>query len=297
MNDIRLTGLIGSNPLGALAAFGLLRVCSEIPELSEAKLYWTQEYDWTAVLRIPDGIGKPELLEKLVARQSERKLDTFNWAKDIRVKPGDYHKRLVILAEEATLNDRTDADYFTAFGSEMVVDGSKGLVKPTAMHMTSGQQKFLHGVCEIAESLKKNPKSAYEEALFGPWRYNDAEHSLGWDSSMDRVSASHWIKPSDDKKNRSVRAATWLAIEALPLFPTAAMNGKLLTAGFTTKPPTFTYPIWTDPIGIDTLKTLLGICISEDERSLKRRGVAAIYHSLRLEFGKGYGILRPATES
>jgi hypothetical protein len=47
---------------------------------------------------------------------------------------------------------------FAAFGSEMITDGSKGLVKPTAFHMTSGQQKFLKMICSVADSLRSDAK-------------------------------------------------------------------------------------------------------------------------------------------
>lgn len=297
MNDIRLTGLIGSNPLGALAAFGLLRICSEIHDLSTARLYWTQEYDWIAVLRVSEEIGKLELVEKLVAHQQVIKLDAFNWSNDIRVSPDEYRERLKSLAQKATLKDRRDADYFAAFGSEMISDRKReGLVKPTAFHMTSGQQKFLDEIRKLAESLKSDCcKIAFEEALFGPWQYKDKEHSLGWDPSAERLHALRYLPPTKDRRNRSVRAAIWLAIEALPLFPTAAVNGKLMTAGFTKiRPTNLCWPIWSPPIGLDTLRSLLNT--SDNELSLKRRGVRAMYRSERSEFGKGYGILRPAIE-
>jgi hypothetical protein len=46
--QIDLPGLCGSSPLGALAAFGLFRVCGEVPELADAKLFWRLEDDWYA---------------------------------------------------------------------------------------------------------------------------------------------------------------------------------------------------------------------------------------------------------
>jgi len=300
MNDIRLTGLIGSHPLGALSAFGLLRVCSEISDLSTARLYWTQEYDWMAILRVPNEIDKIDLLERLVAHQQARTLDIFNWSNDIRVPTEEYRERLEKCAQQTTLHDRLDADFLAAFGSEIIKDGSKDLVKPTAFYMTSGMQKFLDEICKVGDSLQSDTcKKAFEEALFGPWRYQDNEHALGWDPAAERLHALRHCAPSNDRKNRCVRAAVWLAVEALALYPTAPSRAKhittLATTGFIGKgeKTSFIWPIWTPPIGIDTLRSLI---MSSDLVSLKKRGVATVYQSIRYRFGRDYAILRPSVE-
>jgi hypothetical protein len=103
-NDIILTGLIGSNPLGALSAFGLLRICDEIPALKGARLSWGWYHDWTAVLNTPGDICKDELLELMIARQQKRSLDIFGWSDDIKVDPKEYHEILKRQAEAATLH-------------------------------------------------------------------------------------------------------------------------------------------------------------------------------------------------
>lgn len=285
-NDIPLPGLIGSNPLGALAAFGLLRVCNDCAPLSGAQLYWTQKHDWIAVLRVSQEIDGEQLIELLAARQKDQPLDIFGFAEDIRVPAGEFRERLDEQARRATLNDRLWIDYFAAFGSEIVLDGSKHLVKPTAFYMVSGRQKFLDGVRKLGASMRSESKKALEEALFGPWKYTDKFHSLGWDPSTERLHALRAKSPSAGKDAVCVRGAVWLAIEALPLFPTAAVHGKLATTGFAKDKVTMlVWPIWTTPIGLDTLKTLL--MTSDDEASLYRRGVAAIYRSIRSESGQG----------
>jgi len=286
-NDIPLPGLIGSNPLGALAAFGLLRVCNDCTALSSARLYWTQEHDWIAVLRVPHEVNNKQLLIKILAeRQEKRPLSIFNFANDIRVPAGEYREKLDEHAKRAALHDRLWVDYFAAFGSEIVLDGSKHLVKPTAFYMVSGRQKFLDGVRKLGASMQSESKEAFEEALFGPWKYADKFHSLGWDPSTERLHALRAKSPSAGKDVVCVRGAVWLAIEALPLFPTAAVHGKLATTGFTKDKATMlVWPVWTAPIGLDTLKTLL--MTSDDEASLYRRGVAAIYRSIRSETGQG----------
>jgi hypothetical protein len=297
--DIKLTGLVGSNPLGALAAFGLLRVCSEIQELSQPRLYWSMEHDWIAVLNVPINNDANTLLSHLVTRQQSLKLSAFSWSEDIRVQPQDYRLRLVQETERATSHDRLGADYYAAFGSEMVTDGSKGLVKPTAFHMTSGQQKFLRSTREIAESLRDDSTEAFHEALFGPWKYEDQYHALGWDPITERLYALRHRAPTTEAP-RSVRAAVWFAVESLPLFPTATASKKLATTGFARKHgvTSLVWPVWREAIGLDSMKTLLAsseLLEPEGWEALGARGVAAIYEAVRSEFGQGYAILRPAT--
>ncbi len=55
MTPIELNGLCGSSPIGAMAAFGLLRVCSQISGLGKVTLGWKQSSDWHPVLNVGEG--------------------------------------------------------------------------------------------------------------------------------------------------------------------------------------------------------------------------------------------------
>jgi len=295
-NDIFLPGLVGSNPLGAMAAFGLLRVCSEISDLAGVRLHWNWDQDWRAMLRVPQAVCREELIEQLVLRQKDRSLSVFNWSDDIKVDPETYREQMLSHIINSSLYRRQEADYFAAYGSEMVKDKtSKGNVKPTALHMTAGQQKFLKLISkDLAKSMSQKTAQAYDEALFGPWRREDNINSLGWDPSAKRLHALRHRSPSSDVFH-CVRAAIWLAVEALPLYPTAAISGRLQTTGFTMiRPMMFSWPIWEPPISLDTLRTL--IMTSDRKASLRRRGVKAIYHSERAESSQGGAFLRPSAE-
>ena len=118
-NDIPLTGLIGSNPLGALAAFGLLRVCSETPRLSNSRLYWSMDLegdpidDWIAVLRLGDDVKRDELIDLLADRQKNLPLSIFAWSDDIRIKAEDYRDLLAKHARGATVYNRSPVPTFS----------------------------------------------------------------------------------------------------------------------------------------------------------------------------------------
>lgn len=304
MHSLPLTGLYASNPLGALAAFGLLRVFSEIDTYEGAKLSWRETDDWQAVLHTGGMVSRQELTVALAERQNTLDLSPYSWSEDIRVETTDFRERLRKYATDSTGSGRTYADIFSGYGSELAIDGAKRLVKPTALHMTSGQQEFLKGLKQLGEGLRYGGESAFEEALFGPWRYEDKQHSMGWDPNTERMAALRHVAPTKEKA-QSVRAAVWLAAEALPLFPTAAVESlrgvRLETTGFSRRNGEwrFRWPVWREAIGLSTLKSLLAAPWLQDERfdkfSLSRRGVCAIFQSVQTRFGQGYGIFRPAT--
>lgn len=298
MNDtkeIELTGLVGSSPIGALAAFGLLRLCAGIEPLRAAKLGWRRHDDWVALLRVPEDVGKDDLLALLGARLAKQPLDMFTWSEDIRVDRQTYQNVLEISARKASVHDRHFCDYLAAFASESAVDQSKGLVKPTLFYMTSGQQRFLNSAREVDEACRDRPLDKLNEALFGPWLYRDKQHALGWDPAAERLYALRYKKPGEDAPT-SVSAAVRLALEALPLFPVFPdKHGRLHTNGFVRKQQenAFYWPLICAPIGFDALRTLLTSRL-DDEQALMSRGVSALYRAIRSEFGQGYGIFRPA---
>lgn len=293
--DIELSGLTGSSPIGALAAFGLLRLCAEIPALKEARLAWRREDDWIAVLEVSDAIDRDSLPGLLRDHLRQQSCQVFAWADDIRVQKSDYCQVLQQSLSDASSVNRRSCDYLAAFASEMAVDNAKGLVKPTAFYMTSGQQKFLSSALELAESFKKDQLEKIREALFGPWLYRDKQHALGWDPAAERVYALRHKKPGEEAPT-SVSTAVRMALESLPLYPVFPdKRGRLTTSGFVrlNRENVYRWPLWKAPISLDTLKTLL-IANLENEEDLAQRGVTAVYSSIRSEFGQGYGLFRPA---
>lgn len=297
-SEIELSGLTGSSPIGALAAFGLLRLCNQIDELAGSKLGWRLHDDWIAILALPGQIDQGTFLSLLCYRLGEQPADNYTWHSDGREHPEIYRNLLQSAIESACLKQRKRCDFFAAFASEMAVDNTaKGLIKPTAFYMTSGQQSFLSIASELVETFRKDPEKKLNEALFGPWLYRDKQHALGWDPAAERMYALRHKAPTREAAI-SVSAATRLALEALPLFPVFPNQfGRLNTAGFVrnNRENVFQWPLWRMPIGLDALRTLLTTSELNDSITLTKRGVVAMYRSVRSEFGQGYGIFRPAT--
>ena len=302
MSAIVLTGLVGSHPLGALAAFGLLRCCAEFSEFRGSRLGWRNEPDWVAVLETPQPATNDQLIAALVARQRDRPTSPeLNWADNIKTD----RERYCQAAREAGVSleegRRTFADFLAAFACELSADDN-GKLEPTAFYMTSGRQEFLKEARSLAKRLAggvsmgrrtKDCAAMFREALLGPWKYEDPQHSLGWDPATERLHALRAKSPTKES-SEGVAAAVWLAFEALPLFPCFLSSGRLETTGFQTRGSSWrervthlTWPIWSHPVSLDTVRTLLGLAELAQEKPpakwLRARGITAVFRAERFK--------------
>jgi hypothetical protein len=188
---------------------------------------------------------------------------------------------------------RDDVDMLAALASDLVDD--RGKLRSTAFDLTSGNQRILHSLRVLAgepETAKCKPdpltRDAVEEALIGPWKYRDGDHSLGWDPTAQRLHALRGKLPEKDKENRSVRAAVFLASQALSLFPCFSVRRRLRTTGFHEfdDDDWFAWPVWSDPISLDTLRSLVAQPFRSD---LRERGVDVVYRCRRSHTGGSEG--------
>jgi hypothetical protein len=226
--------------------------------------------------------------------KQQRQSAALNWS----TKIDDYQKFREagkrLLEQTQNPSDRDQLDVLAAFASD-VVTANKGKLRPTLFSMTSGQQSLIKSILELAGQLQKKggaarpfTEDAVREALIGPWQYKDNEHALGWDPQTQRLHALRHMLPASDTTNRSVRAAVFLASQALPLFPCFAVDGKLLTTGFhkDNGDDWFAWPIWRNPICLDTLRSLLAHPFNND---LRHRGVDVVYRCRRVRTGGSEG--------
>jgi hypothetical protein len=308
-------GLAGSHPLGALAAFGLLRCCEEINEFRGSRLGWRRDPDWHAVLETDRPTTAESLVAGLVARQKQRTEGReLNWARTIKTARKTYLDAACKAVGELQEGRRSYSDFLSSFACELQVDDGDQL-EPTAFYMTSGRQEFLKEARTLASRLaegiklgrqKKGPEELFKEALFGPWRYEDPQHSLGWDPNTERLHALRAKSPTKEA-SEGVTAAVWLAFEALPLFPCFRCEGELVTTGFHTRGATrwerttyLTWPVWSSFVSLDTLRSLLSLpTLAENElpvRELRGMGIEEVFRSerYRVKTQGAYYILRAA---
>ena len=292
MNAIDLTGLRADNPMGAMAAFGSLRIAERSDLLRGSKLSWKRHAgSFHAVLStsspvITSGKLVEILVEDLCATQSRSELC---WSEQIKSATEEMYRRA---ATGASLEVNA---WLAAFASDLALDDAQ--LEPTPFDMSVARQKFLADANSLSKTLASPqgrkgipPEAAYREALFGPWLYRDDQHSLGWDPSTLKMGAFTFKAPTQ-MANGGVRAAVWLAFESLPLFP-CAYAGRLVTRSFfrTKRELWFRWPVWEEPITLKALETLLGweelVAKNPDPQQLEMRGVVAVYTSAKYKPNK-----------
>jgi hypothetical protein len=306
MERHELTGLDPSNPLGFLAALGLVQV-----------LHWhASEDDAQPTLHFQgDGVGTPVLESPLSYQQVRDAVLADALAQgdcpalhlaydsdgltvphtapgaDRDLKPAPDEARAFL--ERLSHSDRRSAGLAAAFFSEFAQDNN-GRTKPTSLHFTAGQQTFLSMVDELRQGIGGED---IDEALLGPWRGTSALPSLSWDSSATRYYALRASDPSLDKRG-SVPAANWLAFQALGLFPVAARKGRLGTTGIegSWKRSAFVWALWEEPLSVPVIASLLRAHVKGmTARERAALGVTQVLCSRihRSEQG-GYGSFAPA---
>ena len=293
-----LSGLDGSNPLGFLAAVGTLRTAS----------FATPEADWRMSWQTHDGIWVPALSSKgmvplascfkrflrVLRRESTPE---FDFAENLNVSPKTFRKVALEAQCQASNQDRRYADFVAAFGSEaLVTKHDKKIIQDTALRTMSGagHQHFLGTMKQLVSKTKAEDLC---KALFQPWDYSDDRLGLRWDPGEDRRYALRWDNPSGCPP-KTVRGANRLAIEALPLFPTAPDTRQLITTGFSRRGRSivFTWPIWRDPLSLDVVQSLLTLPELQekepDRTRLQAMGVIEVYRSERINVERYRNFIR-----
>lgn len=299
---IELTGLDGTNPLGLLAALGALDVLHRAGR--EPALRWTDDVVPAPVLT---GVVAADDLVRIVDADRSR------WADSVvlhgpRTHPLDDAKPtrpvLRMWAEGvAATGSLADADLFTALVAEGAVDGNDN-GKPTHLHFTAGQQRFLRMARELASEVDVD---RLHEALFGPWRYDSPLPSLSWNAGAERLYALRAVDPAKEKR-LGVPGADWLGLLGLTAFPTCAVRSRtgrltLRTSGcdLAWKRSALRWPLWTAPLGRDTVRSLVGTAAlvgrpPPTPQALRAWSVLRVLEApIRRTDQGGYGSFSPAT--
>jgi hypothetical protein len=276
-SGITLPALDGTNPLGFLAALGVLDVLYRAGR--EPTLRWTANLvPVPAVSGVTDEDGLIELIDA----------DRARWQKSVVLHgptgvqladakpPPEVHREWAREVSDTLDDTRADADLFCALLSEGAVDG-KGNAKPTHLHFTAGQQKFLAMVRELANRVDAE---RIREVISGPWREDSPLPSLSWNSQGERIYALRAVNPSSEKR-LGVPGADWLAFLGLVFFPTRVRTGSrgeqgtLDTNGCDRawKRSALRWPLWTVPLERDTIWSLVGdsAVVGEHKNTDRRR--------------------------
>ena len=286
-----LAGLDGSNPLGFLAAVGTLHTVAQTDPSADARMEWTALHGtWIPALSGTSPLSAEALIELLAPVLSNRSTAEFDFAQDLNVSPEAFLEVAAGAQGEASLQKRRHADFTASFGCEVTLTSDRKNIQDTAIRTMSGagHQHFLGTMKNL---VAKTDKDQLRRSLFESWDYSDEKLGLRWDPEEDRRYALRWDDPSADTV-RTMRGANRLAVEALPLLPTAPGNSQLYTTGFSRqgRATTLTWPIWTATLSVDVVRSVLSLpeiqTPEPDRRNLFAMGIVEVYRSQRITVGK-----------
>ncbi len=295
---IEANGLRADNPLGFMAALGIMQVARRVEKLPAVKLYWCPfGSSYAARFQVATDLADEDFLKALISDLSNANgRAEFLWAPAIKSVKQPQFREVLMQADDAL------AEWLSAFASELAKD-DEDFVEATPLDMSVSAQKFLDGAFKLGTSLgrskgKRGPTTfdSYEEAVFGPWKYEDDQHSLGWDPSTLKMGAFTFKAPTA-LANTGVRAAVWLAIESLPYFQCAYEGGLATTAWHVKKGTSeFRWPIWNEPSGHEVIQAMLGwselVSAEPDRGEMAARGISAIFGSAKVKPNKYLVTLR-----
>lgn len=309
MYEIKLSALDGGNLLGFLAALGTFRVLAgRAKSGAVTHMRWRLERKWVPILSSGNSFTVDALLDALAGRVTSDRRTTMNptsaedgalsnanaaFVEDPLDRPLSDFRSLLLRAAH-NREARHVADFLTALGTDCFPEiGTRDLPSTTALRaIGAGNNEGFLGYMRTLHV--KTRREHLSNALLADWDYTDPPPCMRWDPNEYRPHALRGKDPAKDRKQTNVRGANRLAVEALPLFPTAPSARRLRTVGFQdrNRETEITWPIWDEPIDIGTLQSLLAMSeLQEDEpganrKSLAARGIVQVFRAKRFTEGK-----------
>lgn len=298
MSSTELVGVDGSNPLGFLAALGLLRV---IPGV---KLGFRDDGSFHAFVEGVD--GKEELARRVADDASVAASKCAPWrleytkaatkkqgpqvVADLKAPPKNFKNFLATCIDAWLKGSDEGAAYAAAYATDVAVDG-KGNTKPTAFHFTAANQTFLGTVESIRASVTEE---WFKKSLFEGYGEEPGQN-LRWNPNAERNWALMASGPS--RQNTLVNAPLeWLAFRGLPLLPSFPRGSKIVTTAVTGggEEMAFTWPLWSVLASLQTVRSLVQLDWAHTARAHAARGVFAICRCPIRRTSQGYGNFGPS---
>jgi len=302
--NVRLPGLDGSNPLGFLAALGVLRIADARARLNGGPaplLSWDetssqplfQEVDRIELLRdailddaaVWAGVRATGLLYPKVEKGGVKAFRGLKppvavlrgWLISCLDEPVD--REILDLAASLTAETATEdipdkklatlADYESVSCPLDPSGSTTTSTLPTAFDFTTRNTQFLDQARLIRENLDAEIVLA---ALTGQSMADDrlSGRTMGWDPAAERPAAlySYGRQPNP--------VLEWCAFRSLPFFPVFGSSGKLHTTACTgrRKEGAFTWALWSPPIGARVIRSWVSY-----------NGLAQLTHGARQRLG------------
>lgn len=299
-DGLLLPGLDGTNPLGFLAALGVLRTLDMRNDGQAVRMRW-QQSNGSWIPRVYNG-GRDidELLTYL--DDGFRASDSSPW--DISKKlpfEGDCLRDNILEAlPVSSCRCRDCADTLGSFGVESIRD-AKGIFKDTSLRMVRAGDSVGNGFLAYGKRiLDETTRDDLCSALTESWKYEDGGCALRWDPSEHHGYAMQWTDPS--KENTvSVRGGNRLALAGMPLLTTIPLNAtRVETVAFgrpCDRQNCLSWPIWNVPCCLGVVKSIVAFAAIQDSQpdplELRARGIEAVYRCGRIKTSTYYRNFTP----
>ena len=188
MSSIELTGLRAGVPIGAMAAFGVLRIATLAGSMGKCRLRWTSgPGGYYPVLETETETSADDLVAFLMESVREvQDREALKWTEQLKGETPEKFRQIADgVFQKTSADDRAEMEWMSAIANEMIADDGK--IEPTPFDMSVARQKFPGDALRLASLLgtsdrgrrQKGSREEFREALFGPWRYEDDQHSFG----------------------------------------------------------------------------------------------------------------------
>lgn len=291
-----LPGLDGANPLGFLAALGLLRALDAVAPT--VKLSWSEAGgSWRPIVQIPK-ISEHDFLPTL--NKGLRALDGKPWELNPQF-PFDaaaLETAVAMTIESITCQKRDRLDVIAGFGVSLIRD-DKGHFEGTALQMVRSGDSQGNGLSGYAAKLREETtEEQIDTALFRSWRFDEPGCALRWSPEENVGYALQWNNPSGQPAT-SVRGANRLAIESLGVLSVVPVGNEAKTMAFAgRRQQLFTWPIWVCPVSLPVVRSLISLAqlqMNEIELAeLTPRGISAVFRCERIKTSTYYHNFTPA---
>lgn len=312
----RLDGLEPDNLLAFLALLGFLRALEAArPELI-ARVDWSIDSPpFRPRLTLKQPATRDELAESATLGVAQLiEVHDFAGRTGLNHAPSECRASLAEAQIAATMNDRRRADLLSALMHDAAVKGGKDeVIDPTPLCLLFGQghQHFLPRLAEVPRlvpAVRRNASKAGQtqeqekraaaarvlgEALFEPWRREDATPSFRWDPAEDVRYATLGGDPTDAAfKAGTQHGANQLATVGLPLLQLGARSsgGRVratVTAGRRDRDGfALAWPIWREPARLSGIVAMLNHPQLHVAGKLAHLGVVNVMVTRRISVGK-----------
>ncbi len=301
-HGLLLPGIDGSNPLGFLAALGVLKALTDWNSNDRVTLMWDRYGGTWSPRLFNHAASASELVAQLDVALKQAHSDI--WSLDAKL-PFDA-SRLRLAARAAVNQSRTEmreqVDMIAGIGAESVEDDA-GQFGDTQLRMVRSGDSAGNGLLAYARRIcEATTRDDLEHALFESWTLMDSECALRWDPSEYHGYALQWVDPSKEKTGSS-RGGNRLALMAIAMLPTVPTSSGAKTIGFTEigrKRTWFSWPIWKKAVSLDVVRSLLSFSDlhepKPDREKMEQMEIEAIFRCERIMTSKYYRNFTPAQQ-